>query len=233
MPDASVWIGTQKPAARHPEQHGPGRHGWRRIVILAALAGFSLSLAGCDNVPMEGQGALVGAGIGGVLGYVIGGEKGAALGALAGAGAGALGGHALAGKQQEFASDEDELRARTAQARHAAVEQRQHADAANDAARSAERQVRELRQAAARGQGSSARRSTVLSKLRSDQAALEQDLKNGNTAEQTLRSQANALQRKGQDTSRLQAEVVNLQHSNAKLQGALYRLNKAMGNIDA
>ncbi|HSQ05541.1 MAG TPA: glycine zipper 2TM domain-containing protein [Burkholderiales bacterium] len=72
----------------------------RRAFVTAAALGFTLSLAGCDSIPVskQTQGAALGAAAGGVAGHAVSG--GSTLGTVGGAAVGGVIGSEL-GRRQE------------------------------------------------------------------------------------------------------------------------------------
>jgi hypothetical protein len=200
------------------------------VVMVGALA-----LAGCadQKANMAAQGAGVGAVAGAVLGGLLGGRDGALLGAAAGAAAGGIGGLALASQQETFASTEQELQTRTARARDAATAQRGEADKARNTAARYESSLAPLRTQVAAGRRLNDQQAGTLAQAKAERDQIKAKLEAGQKASDEIRTQATNLKGKGQNTAALEAEGRDLAASNARLQGALDRMNTALGRIDA
>ena len=200
------------------------------VVMVGALA-----LAGCadQKANLTAQGAGVGAVGGAVLGGLLGGRSGAAIGALAGAAAGGLGGYALGSQQETFASTEQELQTRTARARDVATTQRAEADNARNAAARYEASLAPLRTQVAAGRRLNDQQASTLAQAKTERDQIKAKLEAGQKASDEIRAQATSLKGKGQNTAALEAEGRDLAASNARLQGALDRMNTALGRIDA
>ena len=200
------------------------------VVVIGALA-----LAGCANqtASMTAQGAGVGAVAGGVLGAIFGGRQGAVIGALAGAAAGGVGGYALGSQQESFVSAEQELAVRTDRARAIAGTQRNAADNARNAAAQYERSLQPLRQQVADGRAITDQQRRSLNEAVLERDRMKARVDAGNNAVGEIRASASNLRQKGQNTAALEAEGRNLQASTARLQGALDRMNNALGRIEA
>lgn len=200
------------------------------VVLVGALA-----LAGCGDQKstLTAQGAGVGAVGGAVIGGLIGGQRGALLGAAIGGVAGAGTGYYLGSQQEQFASAEDELRVRTQRARSIAATQRGEANNARTAAASYERSLAPLRQQVAAGRQLNAQQQATLQKARADRDDIRAKLEAGQKASAEISTSVSNLKAKGQNTAALEAEGRDLAASNQRLQGALERMNSALGRIEA
>jgi hypothetical protein len=200
------------------------------VVMVGALA-----LAGCADQKgnLAAQGAGVGAIGGAVLGGLIGGRSGALIGAAAGAAAGGLGGYALGSQQETFASTEQELQTRTARARDVAATQRAEATSARNAAARYEASLAPLRTQVAAGRRLNDQQASTLAQAKAERDQIKAKLEAGQKASSEISAQAANLKGKGQNTAALEAEGRDLAASNARLQGALDRMNTALGRIDA
>ncbi|MCC6719365.1 MAG: hypothetical protein IT555_15895 [Acetobacteraceae bacterium] len=200
------------------------------LVLVGALA-----LAGCadQKASMTAQGAGVGAVGGAVIGGLFGGTRGAAIGALAGAAAGGLGGYALGSQQEQFASTEQELQVRTERARNIAATQRDEANRARTAAANYERSLAPLSQQVAAGRRLNDSQRNTLARAQADRDDIRAKLEAGTKASDEIRAAVANLRQKGQNTSALESEGRDLSASNARLQGALDRMNSALGKIEA
>jgi len=205
---------------------------WTPVTVMMVGA---LALAGCadQKSSLTAQGAGIGAVGGAVLGGLLGGRQGALIGGLAGAAAGGVGGYALGSQQENFASSEDELRVRTERARNIASTQRNEANTARNAAARYESSLAPLRQQVAAGRQLSDQQRRTLSQAQADRNDIRQKLEAGQKASDDIRSSVSNLQSKGQNTSALESEGRDLVASNARLQGALDRMNTALGRIEA
>jgi hypothetical protein len=200
------------------------------VVMVGALA-----LAGCadQKASMTAQGAGVGAVGGAVLGGIFGGTRGAAIGALAGAAAGGIGGYALGSQQEQFASSEQELQVRTERARNIASLQRREADQARASAARYESSLSPLRQQVAAGQSLNNQQRSTLAQAQAERNQIREKLEAGQKASDEIRTSVSNLRAKGQNTAALESEGRDLAASNARLQGALDRMNSALGKIEA
>lgn len=200
------------------------------VVMVGAIA-----LAGCadQKASMTAQGAGVGAVGGAVLGGLFGGTRGALIGAAAGAAVGGLGGYALGSQQETFASTEQELQTRTQRARDVAAMQRGEADRARSSAANYERSLAPLRQQVNAGRQLNDQQRNTLTQAQAERDQMKAKLEAGQKASDEIRSQAANLRQKGQNTAALEAEGRDLAASNARLQGALDRMNSALGKIEA
>ena len=200
------------------------------MVMVGALA-----LAGCGDQKssLTAQGAGIGAVGGAVLGGLLGGRQGALIGGLAGAAAGGLGGYALGSEQERFASTEDELRVRTERARTIASTQRGEADNARNAAARYESSLAPLNQQVAAGRQLNNTQRSTLAQAQAERDQIRAKLEAGTKASDEIRTAVGNLRQKGQNTSALEAEGRDLSASNARLQGALDRMNGALGKIEA
>ena len=196
------------------------------MVMVGAIA-----LAGCAD--QKSNLTAQGAGIGAVGGAVIGGLFGGTRGALIGAAAGGLGGYALGTQQEQFASTEEELKVRTDRARNIASTQRGEADRARNAAATYERSLAPLNQQVAAGRQLSSTQRATLAQAQADRNDIKAKLEAGTKASDEIRTSVTNLRQKGQNTSALEAEGRDLSASNARLQGALDRMNGALGKIEA
>jgi len=202
--------------------------------VAAVLTGAIL-LAGCadQKASMTAQGAGVGAVAGGLLGAILGGERGALIGAAAGAAVGGIGGYALGSQQEKFASAEQELAVRTERARAIADSQRQAANQARVAAAQYERSLAPLRQQVANGRAVTNQQRQSLNAAIGERDRMQAQVNAGNAALGEIQASVNSLRQKGQNTSALEAEGRDLQANTQRLQGALDRMNVALGNIEA
>jgi uncharacterized protein YcfJ len=200
------------------------------VVMVGALA---LSGCGDQKSNLTAQGAGLGAVGGAVLGGILGGERGALLGAAIGGVAGAGTGYYLGSQQEQFASAEDELRVRTQRARSIAATQRSEANNARNAAASYERSLAPLRQQVAAGRQLNSQQRATLQKARADRDDIRAKLDAGQQASSEIRTTVANLKAKGQNTAALEAEGRDLAASNVRLQGALDRMNTALGRIEA
>ena len=200
------------------------------VVMVGAIA-----LAGCadQKSSITAQGAGIGAVGGAVLGGLFGGRQGALIGAVAGAAAGGLGGYALGSQQEQFASTEQELQVRTERARGIAGTQRREADKARTTAANYESSLRPLNQQVAVGRRLSDQQKSTLSQAQAERDQIKAKLEAGQRASDEIRANADSLRQKGQNTAALEAEGRDLTASNARLQGALDRMNSALGKIEA
>ena len=200
------------------------------MVMVGAIA-----LAGCADQKsnLTAQGAGIGAVGGAVIGGLFGGTRGALIGAAAGAAAGGLGGYALGTQQEQFASTEEELKVRTDRARNIASTQRGEADRARNAAATYERSLAPLNQQVAAGRQLSSTQRATLAQAQADRTDIKAKLEAGTKASDEIRTSVTNLRQKGQNTSALEAEGRDLSASNARLQGALDRMNGALGKIEA
>ncbi len=205
---------------------------WTPVTV--AMVG-ALGLAGCADQKsnITAQGAGIGAIGGAVLGGLIGGQRGALIGAAAGAAAGGLGGYALGSQQETFASAEQELQTRTARARDVAATQRAEADTARNAAARFENSLAPLRSQVVSGRRLNDQQASTLAQAKTERDQMRAKLEAGQKASDEVRSQAITLKAKGQNTAALEAEGRDLTASNARLQGALDRMNTALEQIDA
>lgn len=200
------------------------------VVMVGALA-----VAGCADQKsnMTAQGAGVGAVGGALIGGLIGGRQGALLGAALGGVAGAGTGYALGSQQEQFASAEQELQVRTERARTVAATQRTEADSARTAAARYESSLAPLRQQVAAGRQLNNQQRATLSQAQAERDQIKTKLEAGQKASEEIREQVTSLKGKGQNTAALEAEARDLASSNARLQGALDRMNTALGRIEA
>ncbi len=201
------------------------------MVLVGAIA-----LAGCgrdQKSSLTAQGAGIGAVGGAVIGGLIGGRQGALIGGLAGAAVGGLGGYALGSEQERFASTEEELRVRTERARNIAATQRGEADNARNTAARHERSLAPLSQQVAAGRQLNNTQRATLAQAQTERDQIKAKLEAGTKASDEIRTAVGNLRAKGQNTSALEAEGRDLAASNARLQGALDRMNGALGKIEA
>jgi hypothetical protein len=200
------------------------------VVMVGALA-----MAGCadQKANMTAQGAGVGAVGGALIGGLLGGRQGALLGAAIGGVAGAGTGYALGSQQEQFASAEQELQVRTERARTVATTQRTEAETARTAAARYEASLAPLRQQVAAGRQLNNQQRATLSQAQAERDQIKAKLEAGQKASDEIREQATGLKGKGQNTAALEAEGRDLAASNARLQGALDRMNTALGRIEA
>jgi hypothetical protein len=208
----------------------------RRFTPACTLLAASLALTACSNDPkanMTAQGAGLGALGGAVLGGILGGRDGALIGAGIGAAAGGIGGYALGSEQQRFASAEQELAVRTEQAREIANTQRRAADNARRAAARYEQSLAPLRRQVANREQLNTQQRATLRQAIAERDAMRAQVEAGDKALDEIRASIASLREKGQNTSALEAEGRELAASNARLKGALDRMNGALGNIDA
>lgn len=205
---------------------------WTPVTV--AMVG-ALALAGCadQKANMTAQGAGVGAVGGALIGGLIGGQRGALLGAAIGGVAGAGTGYALGSQQEQFASAEQELQVRTERARAVATTQRNEAEAARTAAARYESSLAPLRQQVAAGRQLNNQQRATLSQAQAERDQIKAKLEAGQKASDEIREQVNGLKAKGQNTAALEAEGRDLAASNARLEGALSRMNTALGRIEA
>ena len=205
---------------------------WTPVTVVRVGA---LALAGCGDQKssLTAQGAGVGAVGGAVIGGLIGGRQGALLGAAIGGVAGAGTGYYLGSQQEQFASAEEELRVRTERARSIAATQRGEADKARASATTYERSLAPLSQQVAAGRSLNNQQQATLQKARADREEIKTKLEAGQKASQEITTTVSNLKAKGQNTASLEAEGRDLAASNARLQGALDRMNTALGKIEA
>ena len=206
-----------------------------RWTPVTMVRGGAIALAGCADQKsnLTAQGAGIGAVGGAVIGGLFGGTRGALIGAAAGAAAGGLGGYALGTQQEQFASTEEELKVRTDRARNIASTQRGEADRARNAAATYERSLAPLNQQVAAGRQLSSTQRATLAQAQADRNDIKAKLEAGTKASDEIRTSVTNLRQKGQNTSALEAEGRDLSASNARLQGALDRMNGALGKIEA
>jgi hypothetical protein len=200
------------------------------VVMVGALA-----IAGCadQKANMTAQGAGVGAVGGALIGGLLGGRQGALLGAAIGGVAGAGTGYALGSQQEQFASAEQELQVRTERARAVATTQRTEAETARTAASRYEASLAPLRQQVAAGRQLNNTQRATLAQAQAERDQIKAKLEAGQKASSEIREQVTGLKGKGQNTASLEAEARDLSASNARLQGALDRMNTALGRIEA
>lgn len=200
------------------------------VVMVGAIA-----LAGCadQKASMTAQGAGVGAVGGAVLGGLLGGGRGALIGAAAGAALGGVGGYALGSQQEQFASAEQELQVRTERARNIASTQRSEADSARTAAARYESQLAPLNAQVSAGRRLNDSQRATLAQAQAERDQIRAKLDAGQKASDEIRTSVSGLKQKGQNTAALEAEGRDLAASNARLQGALDRMNAALGKIEA
>lgn len=200
------------------------------VVMVGALA-----IAGCadQKANMTAQGAGVGAVGGALIGGLLGGRQGALLGAAIGGVAGAGTGYALGSQQEQFASAEQELQVRTERARTVATTQRTEAETARTAAARYEASLSPLRQQVAAGRQLNNTQRATLAQAQAERDQIKAKLEAGQKASSEIREQVTGLKGKGQNTASLEAEGRDLAASNARLQGALDRMNTALGRIEA
>jgi outer membrane lipoprotein SlyB len=202
--------------------------------VTAVMVG-TLALAGCGDQKssLTAQGAGVGAVGGAVLGGLLGGQRGALIGAAIGGIGGAGTGYYLGSQQEQFASAEEELRVRTERARTIAATQRGEANNARTAAATYERSLAPLSQQVAAGRQLNSQQQATLQKARADRDEIRSKLEAGQKASDEVRTTVANLKAKGQNTAALEAEGRDLAASNTRLQGALDRMNSALGKIEA
>lgn len=202
--------------------------------VTAVMVG-AIALAGCGDQKssLTAQGAGIGAVGGAVLGGLFGGRQGALIGGLAGAAAGGLGGYALGSEQERFASTEDELRVRTERARSIASTQRGEADRARTSAANYERSLAPLNQQVSSGRRLNDTQRSTLAQAQGERDQIKAKLDAGAKASDEIRAAVGNLRQRGQNTNALEAEGRDLSASNARLQGALDRMNGALGKIEA
>lgn len=209
----------------------------RRCTPITVVMIGALTLAGCagadQKTNLTAQGAGIGAVGGAVLGGLLGGGRGALIGAGIGAAAGGLAGYGLGTEQEKFASAEQELAVRTDRARQIANTQRQEAENARAAAASYEASLAPLRRQVANRQALNTQQRATLTQATAERDKMQAQVNAGTQALDDIRKSVDSLRSKGQNTSALEAEGRELAASNARLQGALDRMNSALGNIDA
>jgi len=200
------------------------------MVMVGALA-----LVGCadQKANVTAQGAGIGAVGGAVLGGLIGGRQGALIGAAVGGLAGAGTGYYLGSQQEQFASAEQELQVRTERARGIASTQRNEAEAARTSAARYESSLAPLRQQVAAGRQLNNQQRSTLAQAQAERDQIKAKLDAGQKASSDIRESVASLRQKGQNTAALEAEGRDLAASNARLQGALDRMNSALGKIEA
>jgi len=211
----------------------------RTICLMSLLIGAP-SLGGC-NSSLIAQGAGIGAVTGGAAGAAISlltGGNGrataiaAGLGAAGGAAVGAAVGYGMQQQQQSFASSEDELAQRTAEAAQAAQAQRAEAAEARKSATQLGRGLDSLVRQASTGQALSAAQQRQLNAARQERQRFQQAVARGEQQARAIRQQAAELRGKGQDTRQLEAQAVSIEQSNREIADRLNEDFGALGRID-